>query len=83
MSVEESPQLSHGYSITIMMTFFPSVWKSIMDPLVDEYITLREVGGLIDSEVREKANRLIRLFIIEVSASFVLLAGINFIVMSG
>jgi hypothetical protein len=44
------------------MAMFPSVWFSVMDPLVDEYNKLKT--GMIDSEVRAKANQLIRMFII-------------------
>lgn len=56
------------------MALFPSVWFSVMDPLVDEYNQLKT--GKIDSEVRAKTNRLIRIFIIEISlASIVLCFG--------
>ena len=40
-SLEESPQLCHGYTLTIIMCFFPSVWFAVMDPLVDEYNKLK------------------------------------------
>ena len=50
LSLEDSPQLSHGYSLTIIMAMFPSVWFKVMDPLVDEYNKLKT--GKIDSEVR-------------------------------
>ena len=46
-SLEDSPQLSHGYTVNIIMAMFPSVWFSVMDPLVDEYNQLKT--GKIDS----------------------------------
>jgi alkane 1-monooxygenase len=53
LSLKESPQLPHGYSLMILMAFVPSVWFRIMDPLVDEY---KKTGhGAIKSEVTEKA----------------------------
>jgi hypothetical protein len=75
-SLEDSPQLSHGYSLTIIMGLFPSVWFSVMDPLVDEYNKLKT--GNIDSEVRAKANKLIREFIIEISIASLILCLVNY-----
>ena len=64
------------------MALFPSVWFAVMDPLVDEYSKLKT--GMIDSEVRAKANKLIRMFIIEISlASLVLCVANHFILSLG
>jgi alkane 1-monooxygenase len=79
-SLEDSPQLSHGYSLTIIMALFPSVWFAVMDPLVDEYSKLKT--GMIDSEVRAKANKLIRMFIIEISLASVVLCVANHFILS-
>lgn len=35
LSLEDSPNLPHGYSIMVLMSMFPPVWFKIMDPLVD------------------------------------------------
>jgi hypothetical protein len=80
VSLEDSPQLSHGYSLTIIMALFPSVWFAVMDPLVDEYNKLKT--GMIDSEVRAKANRLIRMFIIEITLASVVLIIANYLILS-
>jgi alkane 1-monooxygenase len=37
LTLEESPHLPHGYPVCIFLSFFPSQWFKIMDPLVDEY----------------------------------------------
>ena len=34
LSLDDSPHLPHGYSLIVFMSFFPSVWFSVMDPLV-------------------------------------------------
>jgi alkane 1-monooxygenase len=53
LSLEESPELPHGYVLMIIMVFIPSVWFRIMDPLVEEY---RKTGfGSIRNEVTLKA----------------------------
>jgi hypothetical protein len=57
---------------------FPSVWFSVMDPLVDEYNKLKT--GMINSEVRAKANRLIRLFIIEISLASLVVCALNYLI---
>jgi hypothetical protein len=45
----------------IVVSFFPSVWRSIMDPLVDEY--RKTQIGRIKSEIVEKSNQLTRIFV--------------------
>lgn len=80
LSLEDSPQLSHGYSLTIIMALFPSVWFKVMDPLVDEYNKLKT--GKIDSEVRAKANKLIRIFIIEISLASIVLCLTNYAILN-
>ena len=62
------------------MSMFPSVWFPVMDPLVDEYNKLKT--GMIDSEVRAKANKLIRMFIIEISLASVVLCVANYFMLS-
>lgn len=37
LTLSESPQLPHGYIVMMVMTFFPSRFKQVMDPLVDHY----------------------------------------------
>lgn len=34
VSLDESPQIPYGYTTMILISFFPKVWYSIMDPLV-------------------------------------------------
>jgi hypothetical protein len=61
------------------MSFFPSVWFTVMDPLVDEYA--KNKTGNIDSEVRAKANKLIRYFIVEISLASLTLCVVNYAIM--
>lgn len=35
LSLDESPQLPCGYTTMIIVSFFPSIWYQIMDPLVE------------------------------------------------
>lgn len=37
LTVDEAPQLPHGYILMTVMAFFPKEFMRIMDPLVDEY----------------------------------------------
>lgn len=37
VTMKESPQLPHGYTVMILMSFVPKKWFQIMDPLVDAY----------------------------------------------
>lgn len=77
-SFEESPQLLHGYTLTIIMSFFPSVWFTVMDPLVDEYNKVKT--GKINSEVRAKARKLTRQFIIKTSLVALSLCLANYVI---
>jgi alkane 1-monooxygenase len=53
VSLEDSPHLPHGYSLIIFLSFFPSLWFKIMDPMVDAYNKVK--SGCIDQTVKEKA----------------------------
>ena len=44
-SYEDSPLLPHGYVVCMMMAMVPSVWFSVIDPLVDEYASNKTVLG--------------------------------------
>lgn len=60
LSLSESPQLPHGYSLMVSMALFPQIWFKVMDPLVDEY---RRVGdGSIKTGITEIAIFESRLF---------------------
>lgn len=61
------------------MALFPSVWFSVMDPLVDEYNKLKT--GNICSEVRAKSNKLIRYFIVEISLAAFFLCLTNYAIL--
>ena len=75
LSLNESPQLPHGYSLMISMSLIPSVWFRIMDPLVEEY---KRVGsGDIKSEVAEKAIEESKKFAIETGLAAMALWGLN------
>ncbi len=50
-----------------------------MDPLVDEYNKLK--FGNINSEVRANANKLIRMFIIEISLASAVLCMVNYFIL--
>ena len=58
LSLEDSPNLPHGYSVMILMSLFPTVWFDIMDPLVDEY-ELKKKGD-ISMEATKRAEQLTR-----------------------
>jgi len=45
----------------LMMSFFPKLWSSIMDPLVDEYELKKK--GEISVEATKRAEQLTRNFI--------------------
>lgn len=53
VSLEDSPHLPHGYSLIIFLSFFPSLWFKIMDPMVEAYNKVK--SGSIDPSVKEKA----------------------------
>jgi hypothetical protein len=61
------------------MALRPSVWFAVMDPLVNEYNKLKT--GMIDSEVRAKENKLIRIFIIEMTVTSIVLCIVNYIIL--
>jgi hypothetical protein len=65
--------------VTIILALFPSAWFKIMDPLVDEYNKLK--FGNINSEVRANANKLIRMFIIEISLASAVLCMVNYFIL--
>ena len=35
LTIEESPQLPHGYIVMTVMALFPDVYRRIMNPLVN------------------------------------------------
>ena len=43
--MEKSPFLPHGYTLMILMSFFPKVWFRIMDPLSEAYQKLDAEKG--------------------------------------
>jgi len=61
LSLEDSPNLPHGYTVMLMMSFFPKMWFRIMDPLVDEY-ELKKKGD-ISVQATKCAEQLTRDFI--------------------
>lgn len=65
VSLEESPHLPHGYSVCIFMSFFPSMWFRIMDPLVNEYNRTKTCN--INGAVMQTAIKETRKFIIKLS----------------
>lgn len=65
VSLEQSPHLPHGYSVCIFMSFFPSTWFKIMNPLVDEYNMTKT--GNINGEVMKRAVKETRKFIIKLA----------------
>jgi alkane 1-monooxygenase len=53
LSLNESPQMPHGYSLMLSMALVPKVWFRVMDPLVDVY---KSTGnGVVKNETSEKA----------------------------
>ncbi len=63
LTLDESPHLPHGYSLMVMMSFFPDIWFSVMDPLVEEY---KKIGiGNIHNEVTMKSMELTKEFMIK------------------
>ena len=55
----------------IFMTFFPSVWFSVMNPLVEAY---QKIGvGNVESEVTMRAKRETRKFAIKLGGGVLLL----------
>jgi alkane 1-monooxygenase len=69
LSLDESPHLPHGYSLIIMLSFFPSEWRAIMDPLVEEY---KKVGvENIETEVTTKAIALTKKFAIKLGVAVI------------
>lgn len=73
LSLEESPQLPHGYTACSMMALQPEIWFKIMDPLVDEYNKIKT--GNINGEVMQKLAAESRKFIIRMTLNtFILLA---------
>ena len=61
LSLEDSPNLPHGYSIMLLLSLFPSSWFGIMDPLVDEY-ELKKKGD-ISVEATKRSEQLTREFV--------------------
>ena len=59
VSMEESPFLPHGYTVSIFMSFFPKTWFRIMNPLVDAFNNLKK-GEKISEKVQETARREVR-----------------------
>ena len=76
LSLDESPQLPYGYAICVLMAFFPGVWHSVMDPLVEEYE--KHKHGNIVNLVTMKAQVLTREFSIRVSLFLMVMMGVSF-----
>lgn len=56
VSMDQSPFLPHGYTLMIIMSFFPKFWFRIMDPLADAYQCLdASKGEKINPKVMETA----------------------------
>lgn len=77
--MSESPHLPHGYSVSIFLSFFPSVWFAVMDPLVDEYN--RTKVGNVDGEIMKKAVFLTKKFIIKMGIYTTCLFGVSLIML--
>lgn len=54
LSLDDSPNLPHGYSVMLLISFFPRLWFSIMDPLVDEYELKKR--GRVDVKATKRAE---------------------------
>jgi alkane 1-monooxygenase len=74
LSLNESPHLPHGYTLIIFLSFFPSSWFSVMDPLVEEYRKVQV--GVLENEVTAKARSLVKQFAIKLGLVFVALGAI-------
>ena len=75
LSLDESPHLPHGYAVIIFLSFFPSKWFEIMDPLVDEYDKLKT--GNISGKVMEESVRGVRRFILTMGLYTLGLVGLS------
>jgi alkane 1-monooxygenase len=62
-SYEESPTLPTGYSVCLLMSFFPRVWFNIMNPLVELYIK----GEKVTEQKMKGINSLLLKFIVKVN----------------
>ncbi len=55
-SYEESPQLPHGYGLSLNIALQPKLWFEMMDPLVEVYTS----GGKPSDELLEACDRIAR-----------------------
>lgn len=65
LTLDESPQLPHGYIVMTVMALFPTIFKRIMNPLVDNYnsqLTRKE----------EEASELVKLDCINETRKFII-----------
>ena len=53
---DDAPQLPHGYSLMILLSLFPPLYKAIMDPFVDSY---QNKNRPPTKEQLERANKLV------------------------
>lgn len=63
----------------ILMSFFPSTWYSVMNPLVEEYQILKT--GNINGNVRKIADQKTREFIVKVTYGILLITLINWLML--
>lgn len=71
-SMDESPFLPHGYTVSIFMCFFPATWFRIMNPLVDAYSSLKE-NEVIDENLHMRAQKETQIFIMKMFLATTLL----------
>ena len=59
LTLEESPMLPAGYSLSILMGFFPSIWFEVMNPILWAYNNNRSLN---DKEIK-KCDEYLRNFV--------------------
>jgi hypothetical protein len=72
LTLDESPQLPHGYVIMVMMSLFPNTFKRIMNPLLNEQEGNQNISNLPNKQALAVLET--RKFVIKVSTfSFAIL----------
>jgi alkane 1-monooxygenase len=70
---DQSPQLPQGYSVCVIVAVLPSLWFSVMNPILEAY----QKGTTPSKEVLSKSNFLIYMFLTFVNVSLLGLVVIN------
>lgn len=65
---DESPELPNGYAVCLILSFFPSLWFEIMNPLVEAF----NDGRKPSEEVKKKTSQILMNFIIKMNIILVI-----------